>query len=137
MADENKKDVRETEKAPKAEGKEKAKDKSGNKSKDKSGDKFKSKAKKPNPFVKAFKGIVKFFKDFKGEMKKIVWPDSKTVLKNSGVVIATVILIGVGIWIVDFGLSELLKFIKRFADDAQTTTEAATQAVNLISSLIK
>ena len=119
MADENKKDVQVTEKSSKEKSKEKAK------------------SKKPNFCVRAGKGIAKFFKDFRGETKKIVWPDAKTVLKNSGVVIATVIIIGIGIWLVDFGLSELLKLIKGFADDSETTTAAAAQAVNFLSSLIK
>ena len=35
---------------------------------------------KPNVFVRIAKAIAKFFKDLKGETKKIVWPDAKTVL---------------------------------------------------------
>lgn len=116
MADENKKDVQKTNNATKETAK---------------------KSKKPNPFVRMGKAIAKFFKDFRGETKKIAWPDGKTVLKNSCVVIATVIIIGIGIWVVDYGLSELLKLIKKVADDSETTTQAVSQAVNLFGFLFK
>ncbi|MCR4926335.1 MAG: preprotein translocase subunit SecE [Clostridiales bacterium] len=118
MAQENKNSVQETKDAPKEKA-VKAK-----------------KAKKGNGFAKFGKAIAKFFKDFRGETKKIVWPDAKTVLKNSGVVIATVIIVGIGIWVLDYGLSELLKFIKKFAEDPETTTTAATAAVNYIMNLV-
>ena len=35
----------------------------------------KPKSDKPNIFVRAWKAIVRFFKDLRGETKKIVWPD--------------------------------------------------------------
>lgn len=66
------------------------------------------KEKKPGFFAK----VKRFFKDLKGEGKKIVWTDRKTVIKSTGVVLAAVIIIGAGIWVVDYGLSELLKLIK-------------------------
>ncbi len=59
----------------------------------------------PNIFVRMGKAIAKFFKDLKGETKKIVWPNAKTVLKSTGIVIAVVLIIGIGIWVVDWGLS--------------------------------
>jgi len=42
-----------------------------------------------------------FFKATKGEFKKIIWPNFKTVSKNTGIVIAYVILIGVIILVLD------------------------------------
>ena len=93
MADEKKKDaVEKAEKKAKATKADKA---------DKA-----NKPKKPNIFVRAGKAIARFFKDFRGEIKKITWPDAKTVLKSTGVVIAVILIIGIGIWIVDFGLSQ-------------------------------
>ena len=38
--------------------------------------------KKKNVFASMGKNIKKFFKDLRGECKKVVWPDSKTVLKS-------------------------------------------------------
>ncbi len=63
-----------------------------------------SKGKKPNK-------VVKFLKDLKSESKKIVWPSKKTVLNNTGIVLATMVAVGVFIWGFDLGLTALLKFI--------------------------
>ena len=45
------------------------------------------KAKKENGFVRFTKKAGKFFRDCKGEIKKIVWPTPKNVFKNVGVFI--------------------------------------------------
>jgi len=44
------------------------------------------------------------FKRFRGETKKITWPDGKTVLKSTGIVIIAIIVVGSFIWLVDAGL---------------------------------
>ena len=112
MADEKKKDaVEKAEKKAKATKADKA---------DKA-----NKPKKPNIFVRAGKAIARFFKDFRGEIKKITWPDAKTVLKSTGVVIAVILIFGIGIWIVDFGLSQGLSLIEGLAQDPTTTAAAA------------
>ncbi|MBO5743993.1 MAG: preprotein translocase subunit SecE [Clostridia bacterium] len=57
--------------------------------------------------------IVRFFKELKSELKKVVWPSKKQVIKNSLIVIAAVIIIGIVIWVLDlafgFGISKLIK----------------------------
>ena len=57
--------------------------------------------------------VVKFFKEVKSEMKKVVWPSKKQVIKNTLIVIAAVVLIGVVIWALDllfsFGLNTFIK----------------------------
>ena len=57
------------------------------------------------------KRIKRFFKDYKRELKSIVWPSRSTVLKNFIVVIIMCALVGAYIWLLDFGLAELLKFV--------------------------
>ena len=102
----------------------------------------KKKDKKPaNPngnwFQRAGKAIKKFFKDFKGEIKKIVWPDGKTVFKSTLVVLAAVAICGLAIFGVDQLLSFILSLLERAAEsvgnktgaDAETTTTAAMMAV--------
>ena len=42
-----------------------------------------------------------FFKAVKGEFKKIVWPEKKNVVKNTGIVIAFVVIISVLVFILD------------------------------------
>ncbi len=79
---------------------------------------------KPNLVVRAGKGIAKFFKDLKGENKKIVWPNAKTVLKNTGIVLIVVLIVGVPIWLFDFGASEGLNAL--LAIEVTTEAEAVT-----------
>lgn len=57
------------------------------------------------------KRIVRFFRDYKSEGKKIVWPNLKDVTKNTIVVLVMCLIVGALIWIVDFGLGQLLNLI--------------------------
>ena len=52
--------------------------------------------------------MAKYFRDTKGEFKKIVWPTCPTVLRNTGVVLALCVVLGVIICLVDFGLGALV-----------------------------
>ena len=58
-----------------------------------------------------FKRVIAFFKDYKSETKKIVWPGIKDVLKNTAIVIVMCLIIGAFIWLLDFGLGNLIKLI--------------------------
>ena len=66
------------------------------------------KEKKPNFFVRVFKRCGKFFKDVVGEMKKVSWTPKSELAKNTRLVLATVVIIGVTIAIFDFCSSKLL-----------------------------
>lgn len=57
------------------------------------------------------KRIKRFFKDYKREIKNIVWPSKDTVLKNFVVVIVMCALVGAYVCALDFGLLELLKLV--------------------------
>lgn len=57
------------------------------------------------------KRIVRFFRDYKSEGKKIVWPGIKDVIKNTVIVLIMCLLVGALIWIVDYGLGQLLSLI--------------------------
>ncbi len=57
------------------------------------------------------KRIIRFFRDYKSEIKKIVWPGWKDVAKNTVIVLIMCLLIGVLIWLIDFGLGQLLELI--------------------------
>ncbi|HZK39899.1 MAG TPA: preprotein translocase subunit SecE [Clostridia bacterium] len=91
-----------------------------------------AKAKKPgtgkgNIFSRMGKGIAKFAKDFKAEIKKIVWPDRTTVIKSTGVVLAVVAVIGVIIFIIDTGLTQAIQLLSKAAVNfrAEATTAIA------------
>lgn len=55
--------------------------------------------------------VVKFLKDYKGEIKKIVWPGPRAVVKNTIIVLIICLIVGAFIWAVDFGLGALLDLI--------------------------
>lgn len=57
------------------------------------------------------KRVVRFFRDYKSEVKKIVWPSWKDVAKNTLIVLIMCLIIGALIWIIDFGLANLLDLI--------------------------
>ncbi len=55
--------------------------------------------------------VVLFFRDYKSEIKKIVWPSFKDVVKNTGIVLIMCAVVGALIWLVDFGLGKLIELI--------------------------
>ncbi len=57
------------------------------------------------------KRIVRFFRDYKSEVKKIVWPGIRDVVKNTLIVLIMCLIVGVLIWGFDFGLGKLLEAI--------------------------
>lgn len=57
------------------------------------------------------KKIAKFFRDTKGEFKKIVWPTFPTVVRNTGVTLAMCVVLGVIICLIDLGLGALVNLI--------------------------
>ena len=85
------------------------------------------KVKKGNIFKRMGKAIAGFFKDFKGEMKKITWPGAKMVLKSTLVVIVAIAIIGVVVFAVDLGLSKGINGIKGLGEKYQTSQSAETE----------
>ena len=83
--------------------------------------------KKTNIFKRIGKAIAKFFKDLRGETKKIVWPGRQMVIKSTGIVLAAILVIGAGIWILDFAVSGAVTAVNRAANETEavSTTEAA------------
>ena len=59
-------------------------------------------AKKKNWFVRAWGGICRYFRELRSELKKVVWPTPQQVLKNTLIVLACVLVVGVFIWLFDF-----------------------------------
>ena len=62
--------------------------------------------KPPENKVKLGDRIKKFFKDYKSEMKKVVWPTKDQLIKNTGVVLVAIIFMAVIVGVLDliFGL---------------------------------
>ncbi len=74
-----------------------------------------------NFFVKIGKAIAKFFKDLKGETKKIVWPGRQMVIKSTGIVLAAILVIGAGIWIIDFAVSGAVTGLDKLVEKVNVT----------------
>ena len=72
------------------------------------------------------KGIARFFKDLRGETKKIVWPGRKMVIKSTGIVLAAILVIGAGIWLIDLAVSGAVTAVNKAANE---TTTAVTEVV--------
>lgn len=52
-----------------------------------------------------------WFRELKGELKKIIWTDRKTVVKNTGTVLLCSLIIGACIWIFDFVMVTAVQMI--------------------------
>ncbi|MBE6681639.1 MAG: preprotein translocase subunit SecE [Ruminococcaceae bacterium] len=61
--------------------------------------------------IKKESKIKKFFKDYKSEFKKIVWPEKGDTLKQSGIVIVSIIVVGAAIFLLDTGFAKLLEWL--------------------------
>ena len=73
------------------------------------------KEKKPNIFKRIGKAIAGFFKGIVAEIKKVTWPTKKQVALNTLSVLAFCLVVGVIIWLADFGLESLMRVISRLS----------------------
>ena len=69
--------------------------------------------KKPKDKKKKSSGkkISHFFKDLRGEFKKVVWPSKKQVKNNTVVAITFMLVCGIFLWVIDFGLATLVNLV--------------------------
>ena len=67
--------------------------------------------KKPNALVRTWRRFSNWCHEMKVELKKVVWPDRKTVMKNTGTVLLCSLAIGVCIWIFDFVMVTAVQMI--------------------------
>ena len=58
-----------------------------------------------------FARIAKFFRDYKSEFKKLVWPTRQQLAKNSAVVLVSVAVCGLALWGVDYALEALINVL--------------------------
>lgn len=55
--------------------------------------------------------VVKWFKDLKSEFHKVVWPTKKTVVNNTAVVVAVVVMSAVLVGLLDAGFLKLMNLV--------------------------
>lgn len=82
----------------------------------------KPKNKKGNIFARMGKAIARFFKDSKGDLKKITWPGAKEVLKGTAVTIVSIAIIGAIVFVIDLGLTSGIKGLRKTAENRTSTT---------------
>ena len=95
-----------------------------------------SKPKKEGTIVsRGTAAVKKFCKDFVGTCKKVTWPTGKQVIKNAGVVLATIAVVAVAVFAVDWVLTEAFDLGKNAAvalgeqfaiEETTATTETTT-----------
>ena len=72
--------------------------------------------KKKNWFARAWGGICRYFRELRSELKKVVWSTPQQLVKNTLIVLACVLVVGVFIWLFDFvarfGIDTLINAIK-------------------------
>ncbi len=97
-------------------------------------EKEKTSKKKINPaksFARMGKSIKSFFKNSKGDLKKITWPAAKEVLKDTVVTIVCIAIVGVLVFLVDLGLTKGIQGLRTAAENRTaitTTVEDTTGA---------
>ena len=64
--------------------------------------------KKENWFVRTWGHICRYFRELRSELKKVVWSSPKQVLKNTLIVIACVLIVGVFVWVFDLVAQTLI-----------------------------
>ena len=73
--------------------------------------------KKENWFKRTWGKVAKYFRELRSELKKVVWPTPKQVVKNTLVVFACVLVVGLIIWLFDlfaeFGIKTLRDLVNR------------------------
>ncbi len=70
-------------------------------------------AKKPADRAKTsyLEEIKKYFRGVWSELKKVHWPNRPELITYTGVVLVSVLVVSVLIWIVDSGLSQVIKLV--------------------------
>jgi preprotein translocase subunit SecE len=58
----------------------------------------------------ARKKIVKFFKDIRNELKKVIWPTKDQLINNTITVLMVCLLVGAVIWISDEVLTKVVEW---------------------------
>lgn len=54
-----------------------------------------------------FAKVGKFFREYRSELKKISWPTFAEVVKNTLITLMVVLLVGIVVWAVDWGVGTL------------------------------
>ena len=74
-----------------------------------------------------------FFKDFKAELKKVIWPTPKQLVNNTVAVITIVLLIAIIVFVLDFTFEKMNTFgINKLKSMVETTNSVEDLNANAI-----
>lgn len=62
---------------------------------------------KASKFSTMQKNTVKFFREIRAELKKVIWPNREQLINNTATVLMFCLVIGAIIWVIDAGLLKL------------------------------
>ena len=75
-----------------------------------------------------------FFKDFKAELKKVIWPTPKQLVNNTVTVITIVIVIALIVFVLDFAFEKMNTYginkLKEMVDSKNSVTENIEQTTD-------
>lgn len=72
----------------------------------------------------------KWFKDFKAELKKIIWPSKKQLWENTAVVISMVVIVSVIIFLLDLGFKALNELEVKGAESLKNKISTSQNSTN-------
>lgn len=71
-----------------------------------------------------------FFKDFKAELKKVIWPTPKQLINNTVAVITIVLIIAIIVFVLDFTFEKLNTYGINKLKSSIESTNSIEQSVN-------
>jgi len=66
---------------------------------------------KVSRFVKARKDLIRFFKDVRSELRKVIWLNREQLINNTLTVLLACLVVGIVIWVFDAGLLQLSELV--------------------------
>ena len=79
-----------------------------------------------------------FFKDFKAELKRVIWPTPKQLVNNTIAVIVIVLITAAIVFVLELeyankqGVNRIKKFVESHSEQTENTNQDAQNAVNNI-----
>ncbi|MBO5412733.1 MAG: preprotein translocase subunit SecE [Clostridia bacterium] len=81
--------------------------------------------------VKSKKEKKHFFKDFKAELKKVIWPTPKQLVNNTVAVITIVLITAIIVFALDFAFESMNTFgINKLKEIVDTQNEVSNEILN-------
>lgn len=78
-----------------------------------------------------------FMKDFKAELKRVIWPTPKQLLKNTGAVISIVIIVAVLVFVLDFAFEKINQYgIEQIKSVVETKNTIDAETSNVVAETI-